>query len=117
MAQIKATKIFSRRNDIVAYEWVGLSDGDVADHIELPFRPDKSMQVSGNFGTGGDIRVEGSLDPDAAVWGQLKDPQGNAITFLTGNDKDMETILQNAFWFRPTVAAGTGVSVTVRIFG
>ena len=117
MAQVKATKIFRTRNDVVAYEWVGLSDGDVADHVELPFRPDKTMQVDGNFGTGGDVRAEGSLDPAAGKWGQLKDPQGNAISFLTGNDEDVETLLQNTFWFRPTVAAGTGVNVTVRVFG
>ncbi len=117
MAQVKAVKIFNQRNDVVGYEWAGLSESDVASHVELPFRPDKSMQVSGNFGSGGDIRVEGSLDPDAAIWGQLTDPQGNTISFLTGNDEDLEVILQNAFWFRPIVAAGTAVSVTVRIFG
>ncbi len=117
MAQIAATKIFDKRNDVVAYEWAALSESDTANYVELPYRPDKSVQVDGNFGSGGDIRVEGSLDPAAAVWGQLADPQGNAISFLAANDEDVEAILQNTFWIRPTVAAGTGVSVTVRIFG
>lgn len=117
MAQVEAIRIFKDRNDVVAYKWVALADGDVADHVELPFRPDKSVQVDGNFGTGGDVRVEGSLDPGANKWGQLTDPQGNAVSFLTGNDEDVVTILQNTFFVRPIVAAGTGVSVTVRIFG
>ncbi len=115
MAQVVATKVHNNRNDVIAYEWVGLTESDTAEHVGVPQRADKTVQVSGNFGSGGDVQVQGSIDPAAAVWGQLSDPQGNAISFLAANSGDAETILQNVFFIRPTVAAGTGVSVTVRI--
>ena len=112
MAQIQATKIFNRRNDIIAYEWVGLTENDTADYVEVPHRSDKTIQVSGDFGTSGDVRVEGSLDPDGVVFWELDDPQGNNIAITA---TDGETILENVVFIRPTVAAGTGVNVTTRI--
>lgn len=115
MAAVSAVKIFTKRNDVIAYEWTGLTENDTAEHVEVPQEADKTMQVDGDFGTGGDVRVEGSLAPDANKWGQLADPQGNAISFLTGNDKGLETILQNTMFIRPVVAGGTSVSVNVRI--
>ncbi len=112
MAQVNATPILANRNDVLAYEWVGLTESDTATSVEVPQRADKTIQVSGNFGTNGDIHVEGSLDPDKIVWSDLVDPQGNTITFLAAG---IETILENVIAIRPTVAAGTGVAVTIRI--
>ena len=115
MAAVAAVKIFNERNDVIAYEWVGLTESDTAEHVKVPQKSDKTMQVDGDFGSGGDVRVEGSLVPNADKWGQLSNPQGNAITFLSGNDEDVETILQNTMFIRPAVVGGTSVSVNVRI--
>lgn len=115
MAAVKAVAIFGHRNDVIAYEWTGLTENDTAGYVEVPQQADKTMQVDGNFGSGGDVRVEGSLAPNADKWGQLKDAQGNAISFLTGNDEDVETLLQNTMFIRPAVVGGTSVSVNVRI--
>ncbi len=112
MAQIQATQVFRSRNDVIVYEWVALTDSDTAAAVAVPQRADKTIQASGNFGTGGDIRVEGSLDPDQSVFSELVDPQGNPIAFLAAG---IETILENVIFIRPVVAVGTGVSVTVRI--
>ena len=112
MAQVKAVKIFNTRNDVVAYEWVGLTESDTADHVEVPQRADKTIQVSGDFGSNGDVRAEGSLDPDAVVFSQLTDPQGNVVAITSAG---IETIMENTVSIRPVVAAGTSVSVTVRI--
>ncbi len=112
MAQVKATKVLLNRNDVIVYEWVGLTEADTATPVQVPHRADKTVQVSGNFGASGDIAVEGTLDPDAAVWSELNDPQGNNIALLAAG---VETILENVVSIRPAVAAGTGVTVTVRI--
>ena len=111
MALIAATKIFNSRNDVIAYEWA-LTESDTAAHVEVPQKADKTIQGSGNFGTGGDLRVEGSIDPAAVVFAELDDPQGNGIALLAAG---IATILQNVFFIRPSIAAGTGVSVTARI--
>jgi hypothetical protein len=107
-----ATEIWNGRNDIIAYEW-SLEDGETGDAAFVPNRSDKSIQVSGTFGAGGDIRVEGSVDPDKVVFSPLTDPQGNTVALTAAG---IETILENVAYIRPTVSAGTGVSVTVRIF-
>ncbi len=112
MALIKAEKIFPSRNDVIAYQWAGLTESDTAAPVQVPHRADKTVQVSGNFGTSGDIRVEGSLDPAETVFSDLVDPQGNTIAFLAAG---IETILENVIAIRPKVATGTGVAVTVRI--
>lgn len=112
MATITATEIFTYRNDVIVYEWVGLTEADTAEPVEVPQRADKTVQASGNFGTGGDVRVEGSIDPAETVFSQLVDPQGNTIALTVAG---IETILENVVFVRPTIAAGTGVSVTVRI--
>ena len=111
MAEISPTKIFNHRNDIIVYEWV-LTDNDTATFVEAPHRSDKTIQVSGDFGTSGDIRAEGSIDPDCIVFWELDDPQGNNIAITAADGK---TILENVVYIRPKVAAGTGVNVTVRI--
>ena len=111
MAFISATKIMQRRNDIVAYEWVGASEGDTFEAVEVPHRSDKTIQVSGTFG-GTDARVQGTLDADHAIWSQLHDPQGNVVAITTA---DVETVLENVVAIRPQLVGGSGTSVTIRI--
>lgn len=112
MAQVNAVRVLKGRNDVIVYEWAGMTESDTAEAVQVPQRADKTVQVSGNFGSGGDIRIQGSLDPDAGIFSQLVDPQGNNIAFLAAG---IETVLENVIFIRPTVAAGTGVAVTVRI--
>lgn len=110
MASISAVRIFNKRNDVVAYEWT-LTENDTAEHVEIPFRSDKTFQASGSFGSGS-ASIQGSLDPDAVVFTDLRDPQGNVISF-TG--EDAKTILENVFFIRPKTPTGTAASVVTRI--
>ena len=111
MAVVAATEIWLDRNDIIAYEWT-LTDGDTATAVKVPNRSDKTVQASGDFDASGDIRVEGSLDPDAVVFTELNDPQGNGIALTSAG---IDTVLENVAWIRPKLQAGTGVSIVVRI--
>ena len=112
MAEVAETEIWLDRNDIIAYEWT-LTDSDTATAVKVPNRSDKTVQVSGDFDASGDIRVEGSVDPDGVVFAELNDPQGTGIALTAPG---VNTILENVAWIRPALAAGTGVSIVVRIF-
>jgi len=112
MAEIQAVRIFRERNDIVAYEWFNMTEADTAVSVSAPFKSDKTVQVSDDFGASGDVRIEGSLDPDRVIFNDLHDPQGNVIAFTSA---DIETILENVTSLRPRIAAGTSVSVDVRV--
>ena len=116
MALISADPIYDTRNDVIGFEWLVVTDADTCAHVEMPHKSDKTIQVSGDFGTGGNIAAEGTLDPapGGANFVELDDPQGTNIAILADG---VETILQNVFFIRPNVAAGTSVDVTIRIMG
>jgi len=73
--------------------------------------PDKSLHVFGTFGTGGNLKGQGTNEVSApANWYSLNDPQGNELSFTAAK---IEQILENAYLFRPYLSAGTGVTLTV----
>lgn len=110
MASIPAVRIFNKHNDIVAYEWT-LTENDTAEHVEIPFKSDKTFQASGSFGSGS-INVEGSLDPDGIVFTDLRGPDSNVISFTSD---DAKAILENVFFIRPKTPIGTAASVVAWI--
>lgn len=105
-------------NGVVIHEWVGLAaSGDVGVWVAVPHFSDKTVQVSGSFGTGGVVDIEGSIDDPteaAPAFETLADPQGNDISIATA-DKKLETILDNCVFIRPRMTAGSGASLTVRL--
>ncbi len=46
----------------VKFRWLGLANGDSGSPMELPAFADKSVQVTGIFGAGGELSIEGSND-------------------------------------------------------
>lgn len=73
---------------------------------------DRTVQVTGTFGAGGNLRVEGSND-DGTTYAALSDPQGNALNVTAAK---VEAITEVTLWTRPFVSAGDGttsLSVTV----
>lgn len=97
---------------IVLWKWTGLTETDTAVPVVVPNQADKSVQIMGNFGAGGEVTVQGALDPAAADgdFVALSDPQGNALAF-TG--LKLEAVLENTYLMRPKVTGGTGVAVDV----
>ncbi len=89
--------------------WPGMSNGDDGVPFELAQFPDRSVQVSGDFGVGGNLRIEGSLD--GVNYYALSDPQGNDLNFVGGK---IEAITELVRYLRPRVTAGDGsTSLTV----
>ncbi len=97
--------------------WSNLANGDTGEPLSFAGHADKTMQVFGTFGTGGELTFEGSndprvlSDPNNAVWFTMNDPQTLPLT-KTGAGGDL--IIENPRFMRPRVTAGDGTtSITV----
>jgi hypothetical protein len=96
----------------VLITWTGLANGDTGSPYEGADFADRTMQVSGTFGAGGSVNLEGGNDN--ATWAILTDPQGTAITKTAAG---LEVIEENPRYIRPNVTAGDGTtSLTVTVW-
>ena len=66
---------------------------------------DRSVQVTGTFGAGGNLRIQGSND--MTNYAALTDPQGNALDITTAK---IEQIMEIGLLTRPFVSAGDGTT-------
>lgn len=83
--------------------WSGLLNGDTGSAIQMPGSADRSIQITGTFGTGGSITIQGSNNGTDFV--ALTDPQGNAITKTSAA---IEQVSEVTRYIRPSVTAGDG---------
>lgn len=102
-----------RRNgdgSVIVFTYADMADGDDGAPIRFPEWADRSVQVKGTFGTGGNLRFEGSND-EGTTYFTLTDPQGNAIDLTAAGGKQVTEIAERS---RPRVTAGDGAtSLTV----
>ena len=88
---------------------IGLDDARIgtgnASYTEYP---DRSVQVSGTFGAGGTVVIEGSNN--GTNWITLTDQLGTALSF-TG--ADIAPIMEVTRYIRPRVTAGDGTTAIV----
>lgn len=91
--------------------WTGLLNGDTGAAVELVDYADKTVTITGTFGTGGTLVLQGSND--GTNWFSLTDPQANAISKTAAA---MEAVLEAPRYIRPNVTAGDGsTSLTVQM--
>lgn len=90
--------------------WAALTTtNDTGVASEMWGQADRSVQISGTFGSGGTVVIEGSNDGTNYV--TLTDPQGNAISKTSASIEQIEEITR---YIRPKVSAGDGTtSITV----
>jgi hypothetical protein len=88
--------------------WSGLLNGDDGSPVEGVDFADRTMQVTGTFGTGGSVSLRGSNDGVNYV--VLTDPQGNAITKTAAG---IEVIAEGPRYILPVVTAGDGTTALV----
>lgn len=88
---------------ITLIQWTGLTKAtdDAGEAVQLPNFADRSVQVTGTFGTGGSLRVEGSID--GTNYATLTDPQGNALDITAAK---IEAISEAVRYIRPRITAG-----------
>lgn len=104
-------KNFGDESLYLSYTPMTFSGTDVGVPLEEPGRADRSVQVTGTFGAGGNLRIEGSND--GTNYATLTDPQGNALDFTTAKIEQVSEITR---YLRPRVTAGDGTtSLTVTI--
>lgn len=91
--------------------WSGLDSDDSGAPVELIDYADRTATITGTFGVGGSITIQGSND--GANWFAITDPQGNAVTKTAAA---MEVLVEAPRYFRPLVTAGDGTtSLTVQV--
>jgi len=92
--------------------WTGLLNGDTGAPIDWGAYADRSVQVTGTFGAGGSVQMEGSNDGSNFV--ALSDLRGSALAVTSAK---IEQIEDCSYQFRPNVTAGDGTtSLTVTLF-
>lgn len=108
MATVNPTP--DNKGAIVKMTWADMANTD--DGAPFPFAEwaDRSVQVIGTFGVGGNLLWEGSND-GGVTYAPLTDPQGNALNFTAAKIEAVTEICELA---RPRVTAGDGTtSLTV----
>lgn len=94
--------------------WANLSNGDDGSPQDAAGLSDRSIQVKGTFGSGGQVDIEGSND-GGTTWHILNDPQGNALSITAAK---VEAVLEYVDQIRPNVSAGdTNTDLTVVLVG
>lgn len=93
--------------------WSGLTFNtlDTGAPVQWVDYADRCAQVTGVFGVGGAVVLEGSND--GVVFNSLADPQGNSLVFSSGK---LEQVLELPRYVRPRVIAGdasTNLTVTI----
>lgn len=94
----------THKEKTVIYTWV-LANGDTGNPIEMPSFADRSIQVVGTFGAGGNLRIQGSND--GTNYATLTDPQGNDLNITAAK---IEQVTEVVRWIRPNVTAGDGTT-------
>ncbi len=100
---VRAFGIDYRDRGAAVITWTGLEDGDTGTPFSLIQFADKMIQVTGTFGSGGEVTVEGSsTDSD---WETLTDYDGNPIVIT---DETQWLIKENPVNIRVNVTGGDG---------
>lgn len=100
----------THKEKTLIYTWV-LANGDTGQPVEMPGFADRSIQVEGTFGAGGNLRIQGSNS--GANYATLTDPQGNDLNITAAKIEQISEVVR---WMRPNVTAGDGTtSLTVTL--
>ena len=86
--------------------WANLGTGDDGDPVRLPGAGDFSVQVfGGSFSGSAALVLEGSCEKTITTYFNLKDPQGNNLSFTSA---DGELVSEVVGHVRPRVTSGDG---------
>lgn len=115
MANKNAVISAKRSASALSVAWTALANGEYGldrsnapgvGYVSLPAYPDRTIQITGTFGAGGTIVLEGSND-GGTTWATLTDPLGNALSFTSAG---MKQITELPELVRPRVTAGDGTT-------
>lgn len=94
----------------VQFAWASMANGDDGVPVGNNWSnyADRSVQVAGTFGAGGNLRISGSQT--GAGYTALNDAFGTALNMTAANTK---TIAEVPLFTRPEVTAGDGTTALV----
>jgi hypothetical protein len=94
--------------------WGPMANGDVGLPVQFGAFADRSIQVEGAFGSGGNAEIQGSND--GVNFHPLHDPLGNLLDVIAAGDK-IRHVMEITYLLRPAITAGDGTtSLTVTVF-
>ncbi len=89
----------------VIIRWSGLLNTDYGEPVRVARYPDKTVQITGTFGTTAVVAMEGSNLDTPGSWGDCGDQTG---TVLSIGELEPVVIAESPLWIRPIVSAGDG---------
>lgn len=104
MATVASTNAGAVYERVVSWTPLTLTNAD-GEGVRYGGSGDRTIQITGTFGAGGTVVVEGSLD--AINWFGLRDPSSTLISFTASG---LKAILENVVYVRPRVTAGDGTT-------
>ncbi len=108
MAIRPVTIVETNSNRVALVKWDTMLNGDTGAPFDLARWPDKSVQVVGVFGVGGEVTMEGSFD-GGTTWGSLHNVQGAVLAIGVGaTENDPLVIAESPPLMRPNVTGGDG---------
>lgn len=110
MASINSTSPASSNSEVHHVTWSITTGGDTGVRADMSGYPDKTVHVTGTFGS---VTIRGSNlenpnDATATDWFNLTDPQGNALTFTAAGGK---LIAENPRWISPITTGGSAYTI------
>ena len=95
--------------------WLSLGNGDVGEPYPVSGFPDRSVQVTGTQGTGGNCQLQGSnmgladgVTPP--LFGALHKVDTSTLNVGSPAASPIDTILEHCTLIRPSVTAGDGTT-------
>lgn len=112
MATIPLTPLLLPRNlsyrGVSVTQWTTLTTTNAdGGWLELPRFTDRSIQVSGVFGAGGSVSIQGTNEPGQTNPVTLTDQAGVALALTTAA---LKIVLQNSTFIRPFITGGDGTT-------
>lgn len=106
-----SSRITTHRDSAHVATWASLANGDSGEPLEMPGSSDRSAQVTGTFGAGGNCRIEGSND--GTNYAVLTDSSGDALDITAAR---IAIVMELTRFIRPRITAGDGTtSLTVSL--
>lgn len=92
------------------YVWETVTSADTALAVKIPGASDKSIQVTGDFGTNASVAIQGSNDAAGTTFAPLNTPDMIVIAITAAA---IVQVLENTVWIRPVVTAGTAEDLDI----
>ena len=94
----------------IQYSYTAMANGDDGapiSAVNVTDFNDRSVQVSGTFGVGGNLKIEGTNETGASNYATLNNAQSGALDITAAGVKQ---VIENTLLLRPRVSAGDGTT-------